>query len=74
MTEASGFDARDVAILRAALDEAWRRMPREHRTPEIAHVMASAIARFARRGERDLVRLSTEALKAVVLSARSGAS
>lgn len=49
----------------AALDRAWSSLPPERQIPESKSTLATAILGLATQGERDLVRLSSDALNAI---------
>jgi hypothetical protein len=64
--EAGVFEPEDVACLRSSLDHAWNSLPPEHRTSANMDILAAEIVRVAMHSERDPVRLSAQALKAVM--------
>lgn len=71
--ETGVFGPEDLAVLRASLDQAREALPPESRTTESMQSLAAAIVRVATHGERDPVRLSELALKAITPGATHGA-
>jgi hypothetical protein len=69
----SSFDPETVAILRAAVDRAWRNLPWDRRTAQIKTSVAEGIIRSAMQGERDPVRLDLIAIAAGGTEARDAA-
>ena len=71
--EAGVFEPEDVACLRSGLDQAWNSLPPERRTIANMDILAAEIVRVAMDSERDPVRLSAQALNAVIPEVPCGA-
>jgi hypothetical protein len=71
--EVGVFEPEDVACLRAGLDHAWNSLPPECRIIANMDILAAVIVRVAMDSERVPVRLSAQALKAVMREAPRGA-
>ena len=71
--EAGVFEPEDVACLRSSLDYAWNSLPPERRTIANMDILAAEIVRVAMDSERDPIRLSAQASKAVISEVPHGA-
>jgi hypothetical protein len=69
----AGVEPEDVACLRSGLDHAWNSLPPERRTIANMDILAAEIVRVAMDSERDPIRLSAQALKAVIPQVPYGA-
>jgi hypothetical protein len=57
------FDAQTIALLRAALDEAWDRLPPKLQATMLKTTLAERILQSAAEGERNRERLREAALR-----------
>ena len=57
------FDAQTIALLKAALDEAWGRLPPKLQATMLKTTLAERIRKSAAGGERDRDRLREAALR-----------
>jgi hypothetical protein len=60
--QADAFEPEMIALMRAALDEAWSTLPFERQARTSKSELAERILKLAARGERDPVRLRTRAV------------
>lgn len=67
------FGPEEVTVLRASFNQARGALPPERQTPANVDALATAIVQLAKHGERDPVRLSDRALKAITPEATDGA-
>ncbi len=65
---AAHFDAQTVALLKAALDEAWGRLSPKLQATMLKTTLAERILKSAAEGERDRDRLREAALRDLVPS------
>jgi len=59
---AAHFDAQTVAVMKAALDEAWDRLPPKLQATMLKTTLAERILKSAAKGERNRARLRDAAL------------
>jgi hypothetical protein len=57
------FDAQTIALLKAALEEAWGRVPPKLQATMLKTTLAERILKSAAEGERDRARLREAALR-----------
>ena len=60
---AAHFDAKTIALLKAALDEAWDRLPPKLQATMLKTTLAERILKSAAEGERNRERLREAALR-----------
>ncbi len=66
LPEGSAFDPETVALMKAALDDAWMSLGSDQQTHASRSQLAERILREASRGERDPARLRASALNGFV--------